>query len=66
MAASLGFDRAGAALLVMDRWHAPRAGLVAAESGGLIDPSEAVRWLEFAALECPECAREVAWEPPSR
>ncbi len=51
------------ALVILDRWHAPRAGSVAPEAGGLIDPSEAVRWLEFVEIECPECAGEIAWEP---
>lgn len=53
----------GVALLIVDRWHAARAGSVAPEAGGLIDPSEAIRWLEFVEIECPECAGEIAWEP---
>ena len=62
ISARIGFGADEAAVLVLDRWQAPRAGSVAAEAGGLIDPTDAVRWLEFVELECPECAGEIAWE----
>jgi len=65
LAARVGFDPGNAALLLLDRWLAPRAGSVAGEAGGLIDPSEAVRWMAFLELECPECAGEIPWEPPA-
>ena len=41
------------------RW--PRNAPIAAEAGGLIDPSEATDWLRLLALECPECGGEIPW-----
>jgi hypothetical protein len=51
----------GVALLVLDRFLAPRAASSAADAGGLIDPRGAVAWLEFVDLECPECTHAVDW-----
>lgn len=62
IAAHVGAPQDDVALLALDRWHAARAGSVADEAGGLIDPAEAVRWLEFVDLECSECAGEIAWD----
>ncbi len=62
IAAHVGAPQEDVALLVLDRWHAARAGSVADEAGGLIDPAEGVRWLEFVELECSECAGEIAWD----
>jgi mycoredoxin len=62
IADQVGFGTDTVGLLILDRWHAARAGSMATEAGGLIDPSEAVRWLEFVELECPECAGEIPWE----
>lgn len=50
-----------AALVIVDRFAAPRAGSFAVEAGGLISPAEAADWLRFLALECPECAGEIPW-----
>ena len=50
-----------AALLIVDRFAAPRAGSFAPEAGGLIAPAEATGWLRFLALECPECGGEIPW-----
>ncbi len=58
----VGFAPDRAAVLLLDRWHAARAGAVASEAGGLIDPTEAVSWLDFIALDCPECSGEIAWD----
>lgn len=48
-----------AALIVVDRFAAPRAGSFASEAGGLISPAEATDWLRFLELECPECGGEI-------
>jgi glutaredoxin len=50
-----------AALVVVDRFAAPRAGSFAAEAGGLISPADATDWLRFLVLECPECGGEIPW-----
>ena len=50
-----------AALIIVDRFAAPRAGSFAPEAGGLIAPAEATGWLRFLALECPECGGEIPW-----
>lgn len=64
VATYVGSEAGGAMLLLLDRFGAPRAGSMAAEAGGLIDPSEAAEWLRFLALECPECSGELPWPPP--
>lgn len=61
IAATVGAAAGDAILLLLDRFGAPRAGSTANEAGGLIDPSEAVDWLRFLALECPECSGELPW-----
>jgi glutaredoxin/peroxiredoxin len=50
-----------AALIVVDRFGAPRAGSFALEAGGLIAPAEIAAWLRFLAPECPECGGEIPW-----
>jgi hypothetical protein len=50
-----------AALILVDRFAALRAGSFASEGGGLIAPAEATDWLRFLALECPGCGRELPW-----
>jgi glutaredoxin len=50
-----------AALVVVDRFGAPRVGSFASEAGGLIAPAEATDWLRFLALECPTCGAEIPW-----
>lgn len=62
VAGHVGLSADDAIVLALDRYAAARAGSAAAEAGGLIDPGEAVAWLRFIALECPECAGELAWE----
>lgn len=57
----LDADGAGALLLGLDRYLAPRIGSVAADAGGLITPLQAAEWLEFASFECAECATPVGW-----
>jgi glutaredoxin len=59
--AHVGARAGDAILLLLDRFGAPRAGSGAEEAGGLIDPAEAVEWLRFLALECPECSGELPW-----
>lgn len=49
------------ALLVLDRFAAPRAVSSAPEAGGLITPEDATEWLRYLVLECPECGNDVAW-----
>lgn len=49
------------ALIVVDRFLAPRVGSFASEAGGLITPEEATGWLRFLAIECPECGGEIPW-----
>jgi mycoredoxin len=49
------------AMIVVDRFAAPRAGSFASEAGGLIAPAEATDWLRFLALECPGCEGELPW-----
>jgi glutaredoxin len=61
VATRVGADAGDALLLVLDRFAAPRAGSIAAEAGGLIDPSAATDWLRLLALECPECGGEIPW-----
>ncbi len=61
VAAHVGGTAGDAILLLLDRFGAPRAGSMAAEAGGLIDPSDAVERLRFLALECPECSGELSW-----
>lgn len=51
----------GVRLLVLDQWGAPRAESASAEAGGLIDPTDAVAWVRYLALECPECTEELDW-----
>ncbi len=58
----LDADGRGAMLVALDRFLAPRAASIADDAGGLITPGQAVEWLEFAALECAECAPAVTWE----
>jgi hypothetical protein len=58
---ALGLPADQPALVLLDRFEAPRAISSAPEAGGLISPSEAVDWLGFVALDCPECGEEVAW-----
>lgn len=57
----VGAPASDAILLLLDRFGAPRAGSMAAEAGGLINPTDAVEWLGFLALECPECSGELPW-----
>ena len=64
VAARVGAVTADALLLVLDRFAAPRAGSIAADAGGLIDPSEATGWLRLLVLECPECGGEIPWSAP--
>lgn len=61
VATHVGSQAGEALLLLLDRFGAPRAGSMATEAGGLIDPSEAVDWLRFLTLECPECSGELPW-----
>lgn len=61
VATHIGARGGDAIMLLLDRFGAPRAGSGADEAGGLIDPSEAVEWLRFLALECPECSGELPW-----
>ena len=61
VATVIGADAGDAILLLLDRYGAPRAGSMAEEAGGLIDPSEGIEWLRFLALECPECSGELPW-----
>ncbi|HEY3524396.1 MAG TPA: redoxin domain-containing protein [Candidatus Limnocylindrales bacterium] len=51
----------GVLLVVVDRFAAPRVVSAATEAGGLAAPSEATSWLQFVALDCPECCGEIAW-----
>ena len=64
LGAYLGFDPAGATMLLLDRYGAPSGVAEADEAGGLIDPSEATRWLRHLALECPECTEVLPWGEP--
>ncbi len=59
VAARVGAGADDAILLVLDRFGAPRAGSIAAEAGGLIDPSEATDRLRLLALERPASGGEV-------
>jgi hypothetical protein len=61
LAAHLGFEASQPALLLLDRYGAPSGVSVAPEAGGLVDPSEATRWLRHLALECPECTEILPW-----
>jgi hypothetical protein len=63
--AALGRLYPGTALLMLDRFAAPRAGSFATEAGGLANPSEAAEWLSFVARDCPECSTELPWPEPS-
>ncbi len=53
IAARVGAGAEGALLLMLDHFAAPRAGSIAAEAGGLIDPSEATDWLRLLAPGVP-------------
>lgn len=61
LAAHVDVPAGDAVVLILDRFGAPRVTSHAAEAGGLVDPSEAVEWLRFLALECPECSGEIEW-----
>ena len=61
LAAHLAFDPTRPTLLLLDRYGAPSGISDADEAGGLIDPSEATRWLRHLALECPECTEVLPW-----
>ena len=54
-------DGRGAMLVALDRYLAPRVGSIADDAGGLATPRQAAEWLQFVALECPECATPVEW-----
>ncbi len=60
-AARLGIGPTAASLVLLDRFLAPRVVGSAPEAGGLPDPSSMVAWLDFLALECPECSGELPW-----
>ncbi|HET9878791.1 MAG TPA: glutaredoxin family protein [Candidatus Limnocylindria bacterium] len=64
LAAYLGFDPARPTVLLLDRYGAPSGVSSAEEAGGLVDPSEATRWLRHLALECPECTEILPWGEP--
>lgn len=66
IAAHLGIEPAAASLALLDRFLAPRVVGTATEAGGLPDPSSVVAWLEFLALECPECSGELPWPAAGR
>lgn len=51
--AELGLDPAGVALVLLDRFGAPRVVSAAGGAGGLIGSSDVAGWLRFLALECP-------------
>jgi hypothetical protein len=51
-----------AAVVLLDRYLAPRVRSVAPEAGGLIGAADALEWLEYLAVECGECAPEAAWD----
>ena len=51
------------AVVVLDRFLAPRALSSSSEAGGLITPVDALRWLEFLELECGTCVVPVEWSP---
>lgn len=57
----LGVPGGEAFVLVVDRYGAPRAVSAAPEAGGCLDPSEAISWARFVALDCPECSGELPW-----
>ncbi len=61
VAGHVEIDPSGVLLVLLDRYLAPRVVSAAAEAGGLADPSDAVDWLRYLALECPECSGELAW-----
>lgn len=61
VARATGFPPDDVALVILDRYLAPRAGSHAAEAGGLMDPPAAVEWLRFLGFECPECTEELDW-----
>ncbi|HET9457487.1 MAG TPA: glutaredoxin family protein [Candidatus Limnocylindrales bacterium] len=61
LAAHVDVPARDAIVLILDRFGAPRVTSHAAEAGGLVDPSEAVEWLGFLDLECPECSGEIEW-----
>jgi hypothetical protein len=65
VATHVGLRPGDAILLLLDRFGAPRAGSAGEEAGALIDPPEAVDWLRFLALECPECSGELPWPTTS-
>lgn len=58
---AVGRPQAGVALLMLDRFAAAGAASFADEAGGLANPSQAVEWLDFIALACPECSAELPW-----
>lgn len=60
VATCIGAHAGDAILVLLDRFGAPRAGSMAEEAGGLIDPAAAVDWLQFLAQECPECPGELS------
>lgn len=45
----------GVAVFVLDRFNAPETGQAAAEADALMTPDEALDWVRFGALACPEC-----------
>lgn len=61
IAGHLGLDPGSAMLVLLDRFLAPRVVASAVDAGGLPDPSTAIGWFDFLALECPECSGELPW-----
>lgn len=61
IARHLGFEAGSTMLVLLDRFLAPRVVVSAPEAGGLPDPSTAIGWFDYLALECPECSGELPW-----
>lgn len=57
------YTRTGAALLLLDRYGAPRAIGAGADAGSLVAPSEVASWLAYLEIECGSCASDMpGWD----
>lgn len=55
--------RTGAALLLLDRYGAPRALATGPDAGSLTTPSDVASWLAYLEIECGSCASDMpGWD----
>ena len=61
IAERLGFASNDAALVLTDRYLAPRILSSSADAAGLIATEDLLDWARYLALDCPECTTALDW-----